>query len=483
MSAESDLKTRFVTPAEWLKLQPKPAFRVGHTLPPLTRYGWDIDDALRNEMAESWGYTLEFGVVTDETVARAISDPNSREAKRVALALSNPKRYRLSVESNRKLPDESEPAVWTRNKDGKFLNAKARSLDGNEWSSGMDTVFSLVSPDSYWRRAGELSSSPLRRLRAICPISIVLNAGEYGLGVSGFAKDVWGQDPEIMKAKGDKPWADFVSERKVHYQTLMSQAEFNAVPDRLLYIYYTAGGGTHRNVFPNWGDWSYLWENFKGISDLPSNEAYFQHFNSGFTGERDILTLCLNAAAREIADGKPLSYNWLSAGWEGDPGHSHAGIARWMGFLKCYYTAGMIGGNAGYYQFLGRDGLTKPFDPNSPPHWLLQIKALSDVHAQFSHSEDMMRNSDLLPGPNKHCFSKDLPAYEFPSEDKNVRVVIRKHRHQMEWLVTAWASDGDTREIKVSVPILGTFKVSARANGIVYQARLSGETAVLTPLN
>ena len=50
-----------VTPAEWLKGQPKPKFRAGHTLPPLTRYGWDMDDAVRVELAENWGYALEFG--------------------------------------------------------------------------------------------------------------------------------------------------------------------------------------------------------------------------------------------------------------------------------------------------------------------------------------------------------------------------------------------------------------------------------------
>ncbi len=471
------------TPAAWLKAQPKPEFRTGHTLPPLTRYGWDMDDAVRVSLAEDWGYALEFGIVSDETVARALNEPNSREARRLALVHSDPKRFRLSVESNRKLPKETTPDVWTRNKEGKFLNAKARSFDGNEWHPEMETVFSLVSPDAFWRSAANLSAEPIQKLRARCPVTIVLNGGEYGIGVAGFAQKVWAQDPDILKAKGEKSWPDFVSERKAYYQGLMTQAERAAAPDRLLYIYYTAGGGTHRNVIPDWGDWSYTWETFKGNSDLPSNEAYFRHFNSGFTGDRDILTLCLNAAAREIAGGKPLSYNWLSAGWEGEPGHSHADIARWTGFLKCYYTAGMIGGIEGYYQYLGKDGFSKPFPSNNPPHWLQQLTALAHVHALFSHAEDFLRQGDLLPGPDKNRFSKELPACELPTGDKDVRVLVRKHKNRAEWLVTAWAAGGNSREVKVSVPELGDMNVTARINGAVYQAIRVGEMVVLTRLD
>ena len=55
--------------------------------------------------------------------------------------------------------------------------------------------------------------------------------------------------------------------------------------------------------------------------------------------------------------------------------------------------------------------------------------ALARVHALFSHLEMFLRQGDLLPGPNHHRFSKDLPAYEFPSGDPNVRVVARKLRN------------------------------------------------------
>ena len=260
-----------VTPAEWLRAQPKPKFRAGHTLPRLTRFAWDMDDGVRVALAEDWGYALEFGVADVERVDRAINDPTSREGKLLALAIS----------------------------------------DG----------------------------------------------------------------------------------------------------------------------------------------------------------------------------GRPLSYNWLSAGWEGEKGHSHGDIARWTGFLKCYYTAGMIGGNAGYYQYLGRDGFSKPFAPGQPPHWLRQITALAHVHATFSHLEDFLRNGDLLPGPDKHRISKDSPAFEFPTGDKNVRVLARKHRQRAEWLVTAWVAEGDAREVTVTIPDLGEIKLQARPDGAVYLASLKDGQLSLTQID
>ena len=473
-----------ITPAEWLAAQPKPQFRAGHTLPRLTRFAWDMDDAVRIELAKDWGYALEFGVASNERVENALNKPESREAKLLALALSDPKRYPLSVTSSRELPAQKvPPEVWTRDAAGRLLNAKAHSLDGTEWNPTMSTVYSPISPDSFWQQAGELSAAPIRRLRMKCPIVMVLNTGEYGLGVPGFAKKVWEQDPAVMKAKGDVPWPDFISKRKAHYQAIMTKAERAAVPARLHYIYYTCGGGTHRNLFAGWADWGEQWEHFKDISDLPSNEAYYQHQNSGWTGERDMLTLCINAAAREISGGKPLSYNWLSAGWEGEPGHSHGNIVRWTGFLKCYYTAGMIGGNEGYYQFLGRDGFSKPFPADQPPHWIQQLTALAHVHAQFSRLEEFLRDGDLMAGPGKHRFSKDLPAYEFPTGDATVRVLARKHRRRAEWLVTAWAADGDEREVKTTIPELGELKLRARPSGAIYRVTLKEGRATAQPMD
>ena len=471
--------TETITPGEWLKAQPKPQFREGHTLPPLSRFSWEMDERVIIELATDWGYALEFGVINKARFENALTKPESPEGKLITLALSDPKRYRLSACSPRIMPTMPSADVWTRNAEGQFLNGSAKSLDGTVWNPKLKTVYSPASPDSYWEEAGQMNADRIRKLNEKCPIAILLNTGEYGLGTTGFGQKVWEQDPHIVKAKGDKSWEDYISERKGHYQGIMSKAEKDAAPNRLLYVYYTAGGGTDCGVYPTWSKWQYKWESMKTISDIPNNQAYYLHFNNGWTGQRNLLTLCLNAAAREITDGKPLSYNWLSGGWEGEAGHKLSDIDRWTGFLKCYYTAGMIGGNTGYYQFLGPKGFSKPFHPDKPPHWLLQLTSLAHVHALFSHSEEFLRNGDLLPGPNKHHYSKNLPAFELPTGDDTLRVLARKHRQRAEWLVTAWAADGDERNARATIPELGNITVRARPSGSMYHiAKRDGRWAI-----
>ena len=211
---------------------------------------------------------------------------------------------------------------------------------------------------------------------------------------------------------------------------------------------------------------------------------YYQHFNSGWTGGQDMLTLALNAAGREIVAGKPLSYNWLCAGWPraGLKGDDFSDLGRYMGFPKCYFTAGMVGGNAGYYDY-PKGGFGKPFPPNDPPNWLLQMVALSRVAALFSHVEDFLRDGRLLPGPDKHRISKELPAFELPTGDATVRVLVRKHNARPEWLVTAWAAGGDERPATVKVPDLGELTVPARPCGSVYRVTLKDGKPVATLLD
>ena len=136
----------------------------------------------------------------------------------------------------------------------------------------------------------------------------------------------------------------------------------------------------------------------------------------------DMSTLCLNATAREIADGRPLSYNWLRR-----LGRRAGPLPRRSrpldSFLKCYYTAGMLGGNEGYYQFLGPKGFSKPFLPDRSPHWIQQLTTLASVHASSRTSKNSSANGDLCSGSNKAPHSKDLPAYEFPTGDDTVRVL------------------------------------------------------------
>ena len=472
-----------MTPAEYLQSLDKPDFREGHTLPPLTRFGWTLPFDARVELAEHWGYALEFGgYAGDRAVDKALTDPTSDGAKCIALAAGNPDRYQLCVICTRDLPEDVAPATWTRNAGGELLNGKGESLGTAQREHGMKTVYSPAAPESVWREAGRLRAEPIRRIRQKCPIAIVLNGGEYAIGVLGFHKKAWQQDPAVLAAKGATPWYNFISASKAQSELLIAQAVRAVVPERQLYIYYPTTGGTHRNRTADWRNWMYGYQWMKPVSDLPSSEHYYRHFNSGWTGDNDMLTQALNARGFEIANGMPLCYDWLCAGWPRkdvkEPDGGFGDMRLYEGFLKCMYTAGMIGGNAGYYAY-PKGGFGAEFPADDPPHWLVQMATFARVHALFSHLERFLRQGDLLSGPGRHIWSKDQPAYEFPTGDADARVLVRKLRTRDKWLVTAWAADGRDRKVAVDVPRLGRITVPARSDGGVYVGHIVDGNAVL----
>ncbi len=471
-----------VTPAEWLDAQPKPAFKAGHTLPRLTRYGYEcMPLSTGKPLAKDWGYALEFTryVTSLEAVAQ-IDVPGSREAQTVALALAEPDVYKLNVCTTQTIPTEyAPPNAYTRDAAGEILNGQGVSPDGTTWG-GAGPLISLEAPDSLWEAAGELRAAPLRALVARgVPIDSIHNGGESGLGIPGFAQDAWNKDPAIGAAIGASPWGqgsmyNHASAKKGNSELIIAKITKAAVPNRGFFNYYTAGGGTHRNTSFAVDAWGPRWQHTRGTNDIPSNEAYFP--TTKFTGNRNILLLALNATSLEIATGDTLSYNWISGGWDGDVADND----RWVGFLKCYYTAGMIGANSGKYGSFVQGSYEAPFSKPTPPLWLTQLTAASHVHALFSQLEDHVRNGDLLPGPARHAISQDEPAYEFPTGDDTARVLVRKHRKQASWLITAWAADGPDRKVPIYVPELGQLNVEARVCGSVYTAHLrSGKVAMI----
>jgi len=479
-----------MTPCEWLNAQPKPQFREGHTLPRLTRYGWidNVPADARIELCEHWGYAIQLGPylswkVVDDLLKKA-ENPKDGDPKLLAMCMAEPKKYPLCIVLSRDLPSTPDP--WTH-------DAKGELVDGKK-------IWSPEAPREVLEGAAELRAGPLRKLHEKLPVAIVLNGGEYALGVLGFAQKQWEQDPRIVAARGNKDWFAYISEKKGLMESIIAEAVRKAAPDRALYIYYTAGGGTHRNRFDGWSQWACGYEWMRTASDLPTNEYYYKHFNDGWTGDNDMLTQALNSRAYELKFSVKFSYDWLCAGWVEEkpkpaptPGENPAALvdptagklgdmARYTGFLKCLYTAGTIGGNAGYYAYpLGGFGVAFPED--KPPHWLQQAAALAHVHAFFSHQEQFVRNSDLLPGPNMHRWSKDQPGYEFPAGHKDTRVLARKLTGKPQWLITVWAADGEAREVEIEVPELGKVALRARPEGSVYLGELKDGKAVLTLLD
>lgn len=454
-----------IDPAQYLKQLPAPKFKRGHTLPPLTRFGGTLPFASRVELAERWGYALEWGsYATVERVASALGNPQSEEAKVMALAAANPKRYQLAVILSRELPTTSE-AIWLHNDRGELIDGKQ--------------VWSPEATDVALQAAAKLRADPLAQIRKKAPIAVVLNGGEYGLSVLGAIQSSCERDPKVMASKGNRDWFDYLSERKAYQESFITKAVRQAVPDRRMYVYYPTDSNPHRGRYGGWQRWCYDYKYMRKISDRPSSSTYFKEFNTGWTGNMDILTEVLNSVGQQIKFGDPLSYNWVCSGWvRGDKSSIFGEIDRYIGFLKCYYMAGNIGSIAGYFD-LPTGGFEVSFNADRPPNWLLQIVALSRVHALFSHLEDYLRQGDLLPGPMKHLWSKDTPAYEFPVQDPDVRVLVRKHRRQASWSIVAWAASGNSRQASVEIPQLGRVDLTARPTGSVYTAKLVADRAKL----
>jgi hypothetical protein len=487
-----------ILPADFIATaEPKPFFKPGHTLPPLTRFGWLSPFPARKLFAQDWGYAVEFSGYTSESVVDRLDNPFSDEAKAVALVNSDPAKYKLAVICDRYTPATWSPEIWCQDASGKFLDSKAVSLDGTEWNPGMRTTYRLTAPESYWTELGRGRAKPLERLRERVPIAIVLNGGEYGLGVWGFSGKVWEADPRDakflaeQKAKGIGK-LEAAHLQKVRSEELIAKEVKKAVPDRLLYIYYVLGGSPAKGTIPDWHEWGGLYRDARGkFSDLPSNEHYVgpQSFNTGFMGKQDLLSKSLNAIGEQIALGDTLAYSWF---WL-DETKVAPDYRRYRGLLKCYYVTGVIGGNAGTYN---TPDFNSPFDPKSPPNWIVQQMELGKVHALFSHLEDYIRSGDLVDdGLFKATWWPQQPSYELlPEEIKDgstqrsvdgkkvatllpgrpIRLLARKHREKQEWLVAAWAADGHSQDATVTIPGAGRLKLEAREGGSTYLVRIEG---------
>lgn len=491
-----------VLPSDYIaSYEPKPYFKPGHTLPPLTRYGWLEPFEVRKPFAEDWGYALLFSGYTSESVVDRLDNPFSDEAKTVALVNSDPAKFKLAVICDRYTPATWSSDIWCQDADGKLLNSKAVSMDGTEWHPGMQTTYRLTAPEDYWTELGRGRAKPLERLRKRVPITLVLNGGEYGLGVWGFSGKVWQADPRDAKFLADQKARGIDELEAAHLQKIRSEELIanevrKAVPDRLLYIYYVAGGSPAKGTQADWREWGGLYKDARGkFSDIPSNEHYVgpASFNTGFMGEKDLLSKSLNAIGEQIALGENTAYSWF---WL-DEKRGEPDYRRYRGLLKCYYVTGVIGGNAGTYN---APDFNSPFDPKNPPNWIVQQMELGKVHALFSHLEDYIRNGDLVDdGKYKAFWWPQQPSFELlPEEIKDgvvekdvdgkkvstlvpgraFRVLARKHRQKDEWLVAAWSADGQPHEATVTIPGAGRVKLQARSGGSTYLVKMEGGKAV-----
>jgi hypothetical protein len=461
------VQARAATLGELLAAAPQPVFKAGHTLVPLARWGWSMPLDVRIGLCEHWGYALEFGGYLTEKAVAELDDPENANAKLIALTASDPGKYPLAVLTHRPLGGNSELPPELR-RDLYVRGAKGEPIldDGktNTWR-----LISPEAPDAIFKWAAAGTVGPLSKLRKKVPIALVLNGGEYGLAVFGHSGRYWEQDPRVVAAKGERSWFDYLSASKARQEGFIANAVRQAIPGATYIWYHFAGE-------PAWTDWKWTHDfaHTRKLTDYPSQSLYYRHFNDGWTGKNDLLSnfLVSVSQATERFDA-PLSYNWVAGGWKTN---AISPVATYTGFLKCLYTAGMIGGVAGFF--------SRPAGANGqdigkgPSDCLDQMLALGHVHALFSHLEEFLRHGRLLAGPLKltHPNADGLPGYELPSGDPEVRVLVRKHEKHALWLATAWAAGGAAREVTVEVAELGEVRLNARPEGSVYLLRIAAAT-------
>jgi len=530
-------QTNLVTPAQYLASQPKPNFASGTRLPLLTTFAWPWSYSNAVAFASGWGYALNFGTyntLVNGGLRKDLTNSSSVIAQELALISNNPGKFRLQVDLDRTWPTNLSTGFWSTNAAGlavvsisgggfALTNANGMILATNR------TYNPIVSPEAG---DGDLSNeaafltAPLKTIVSNAPIAIILNGGERDLGVVGYNESAWTNDVRVLasavytnvypqissqapsSATNGESWPDYISQRKAHQLSFLSAAVRSAVPNRQLYIFYNTGNeqarfdqpgeGSWEDVWANWG-WNSLYMNINA-TDLPSFQDYYAGGSSwtNATGTQwnqitDLLSQRLDAVGYNFTIGATNDYAWVCGGWSNNNTNRLADISLYTGYLKCIYTSGTVGAVAGYFSYptgtvasiFGEGGFDGTFPTNTPPHWLLQIMALAHVHALFSHLDNFLYNGDLLSGPQSHVMSLDQPAYEFTNTAGfvNDRVLVRRLRGTNSWIVTAWAADGITNNVTVTIPSIGNLTVTAVPSASVYQVTMSGTNVQQTLLD
>ena len=521
-------QTNLVTPAQYLAMQPKPNFAPDSRLPHLAKWSWPLSYELRVEMATNWGYALEFGsynTLVNGGLQKDLSNNASIPYKILTLISNFPGKFMLSVSLDANLPNNLSAGFWITNSAGYFVGENTNTT----WLGITNTQYTkVVSPEAPYAdltNEAAFQTTPLLAILSNAPIAIILNGGERDLDVWPNVKNACLLDPRTLvlpvvtnawSAPGNTngmSWPRYIAQRKAQQLSVLTAAVRAAVPNRELYVFYNTraehariwnteynrNGWTWEDAYGMGGSWLSLYLN--PILDMPFFEEYYTGLNdwtnvagADFNHANDLLTHQLNSVGYNLRLGFTNNYSWVCGGWSNTDTNKLADIPCYTGFLKCLYTAGMVGAVAGYFEYptntipgstFGGPGFDAAFPSNSPPHWLLQIMALPHVHALFSHLDNFLYNGDLLSGPQRHICANDQPAYEFTNSVgyTNARVLARKLRGQNQWIVTAWASDNISTNVTVTIPTIGALTVTAVPSASVYQVTMTGTNVTQTLLD
>ncbi|MBW4615822.1 MAG: hypothetical protein KME21_21580 [Desmonostoc vinosum HA7617-LM4] len=514
-----------------LKAMPRPVFKTGHTLPPLTSCACGVSKEMAKELAEHWGYAIHVPA-RDQTYLAYGSDYGYSQDEFVQYLKANPGKFKLSSGFGPLYKyfnnfDGRHPelpilpaATWLRHASGAFIVENNRP------------VVSPAAPNETFEIIGDFIGKSLALLEQQTgqKIDVFINMGEYGLWMlSGAGNTYLKQESTVLDHFASLGYTDiedyaqvyaYMSWNKARQEKILKDKLFSYLKNtkKPVYTWYQEGYGAERGRWSGWQEWTFLYEKFvvngvPQVSDYSSVEAYYNFHNSGFFGihsgseiPNDILTNALNDIAGCLSLGQKYAYPWVSIGWEQYQDQPIAESDRFLGFLKMYYAIGALGTVSGYFvcdssayaSTLWNTLVTNGAVGTTTPTLTWQMALASHAQALFSHLEEYLHDGNLLPGEGKspyQAYTPILSAYEFPAEGetqeilansgwkipvKTARVVARKIKNQDRWLVVAWANTGSDRSIRVTIdPRLGMLTLNARKCGSVYEVSLAnGKTQI-----
>jgi hypothetical protein len=511
--------TATATAVDHLKQAPKPRFREGHKLQPLSTSGyWFLNSKAEVELVKNFGYAFR-GASSSEFAQLEAKDPG----KYKVFTEFNP----LGTFFNNAAVGPDGQRYISKLSASPFLQDGKGNGDGvlsnpDDPKSARTLMLSPLISDADWLLIGRSEGAAMKARERGANISIVQNYGEYGPLPTH--RRLLTQDPKVKAAQeaSGLEWFAFLGREKARGERLLKKGFLEGLAQKTppLYIYYTEGYGFPRGSYYQWKDYVLDYNEFAkdgfAVSDMPNDQTYYEQFNYGFTGASpikalDMLTQLLNTIGgnRAMGDNRSM-YLWSSAGWESQGKISEPD--RYMGFLKVAYTVGAQSMAVGYFCNYAADSTNNWQCPNvvpeartlaamgpSPSQWLWPTMVHGHAHALFSHLEDHLNKSDLLSDGRKGSYdiytvptellelspeneTRDLNEGIYPWKlvVPTARVVARKLKSEDRFLVTAWANTGEDRMVNVTVPGLGRVAVNARKSGAVYLASLVNGQPKLT---
>ncbi|MBY0392008.1 MAG: cadherin-like domain-containing protein, partial [Novosphingobium sp.] len=500
----------------------RPVFNPDTKLDALTTFGWKISDPDGpTALSDIWGYAAEIG--SQDALPLTVGS-TSGGWEQLLDRLKQVPDAKVRVYLNRDIgfydlvtnkwhdaPAEVQAAaakLYTQGygSDGKLNGSRVWNYLAPQ--SAIDTV------TKYW--ASKIAALEKALAAVSHKVDYVIDQGEWGPGTAGSDIFTFTYNPELRAyldanylidpsapaagTDGLLRWDlfKFSSEVAARVHGSVLDAVKAVTPGLDEFIYYANGGAQDRGRYG--GYWAAVHDRAivgDKLSTIATAEAYFGSFNWGWTGEENIVRKLLNGVAQQIVfAGQETAYNWVTSGWRDDLA-TDAQHKSYAGFLKLLYITGQTGANAGYYDdnIVARDG--GDIQTGDTPDFLDQATILGQVHAAFTWLDDFILDGHLVAGPDRHYYSKDLPAFELPVYDQGklvdlvtqpVHALARINAAGDKLLVSVWAADANDRNVTVdlaSAGIAGVGKVDllARQAGTIYIVEVKDGKPVATLLD